>query len=123
AYHNVKQLNRYQTADDLEKYQADYERKYLKYEKLPQPSIANVVLNVQLYPKERRLNVIGRYDLINRTSAPIRDVHVRQTDLNAVYSRLDLSGARLVSNDKKFGYRIYRFDTPLAPGAKATLSF
>ena len=26
AYHNIKQLNRYQTSDDVEKYQADYEK-------------------------------------------------------------------------------------------------
>ncbi len=51
AYHNIKQLNRYETSDDVEKYQADYERKYLKYEKLPQPSIAHVKLDVQLYPE------------------------------------------------------------------------
>jgi len=123
AFHNIKQLNRYQTPDELEKYQADYERKYLKYEKLPQPSITAVKLDVQLYPKERRLVAVGRYELINRTSAPIRDVHIRQTDPDAVFHRLDLTGARLVSDDEKFGYRIYRFDTPLAPGATAVMTF
>ena len=61
----------------------------------------------------------GRYDLRNETSAPIRDVHVRQGDRDAEFLKLDLAGARLVSDDKKFGYRIYRFDTPLAPGATA----
>ena len=78
AYHNIKQLNRYQTSDDVEKYQADYEKQYLKYEKLPQPSIAHVKLDVQLFPKQRRLIATGRYDLVNKTNAPIRDVHVRQ---------------------------------------------
>ena len=37
AYHNIKDLNRYETSDEAEKFSADYERKYLKYEKLPQP--------------------------------------------------------------------------------------
>ena len=37
--------------DDAEKFSADYERKYLKYEKLPQPSITTVTLDVQLYPE------------------------------------------------------------------------
>ena len=123
AYHNIKQLNRYETSDDVEKYQADYEKKYLKYEKLPQPSIAHVKLDVQLFPKQRRLIALGSYDLVNRTNAPIRDVHVRQGDRDTNFTRLELSGARLVSDDKKFGYRIYRFDTPLAPGAHAVLAF
>ena len=43
-------------------------------------SITKVTLDVQLYPKERRLMVDGRYDLRNDTGAPIRDVHVRQGD-------------------------------------------
>jgi hypothetical protein len=123
AYHNIKQLNRYETSDEAEKYSADFERKYLKYENLPRPVITAVKLDVQLYPKERRLAVSGRYDLKNETNAPIRDVHVRQSDREAVFTRLDLSGARLVSDDKKFGYRIYRFETPLAPGASAVMTF
>ena len=42
AYYNIKVLNRYQTSDEREKFSADYERKYLKYENLPQPSITAV---------------------------------------------------------------------------------
>ena len=123
AYHNIKQLNRYETSDEAEKYSADYERKYLKYEKLPQPAITAVKLDVQLFPKQRKLVAMGRYDLVNNTKTPIRDVHVRQGDRDAVFTSIELSGARLVSDDKTFGYRIYRFDTPLAPGAKAIMTF
>lgn len=123
AYYNIKVLNRYQTADEAEKFSADYERKYLKYEKLPQPAVTRVVMDVQLFPKERRLIVNGRYDLKNLTQSPIRDVHVRQTDQDAEFLKVELTGARLVSDDKIFGYRIYRFDTPLAPGATAVMTF
>jgi ABC-2 type transport system permease protein len=123
AYYNIKVLNRYVTADDVEKYQADYERKYLKYETLPRPTVTKVTLNVELFPKERKLLAFGRYELKNTTNAPIRDVHIRQTDRDLRFLALDLAGARLVSNDTKFGYRIYRFDTPLAPGATTALTF
>ena len=123
AYHNFKVLNRYQTADEAEKFSADYERKYLKYETLPRPIVTKVTINAQLFPKERRLLVHGRYDLRNATNAPIRDVHVRQGDQDTEFLKLDLTGARLISNDKRFGYRIYRFDTPLAPGASASMTF
>jgi len=123
AHHNIKQLNRYETSDDAEKYLAEFEKKYLKNEKLPQPSITKVTLNAQLFPKDRRLQVEGRYDLRNDTGAPLRDLHVRQADRDTEYLRLDIAGARLVSNDEKFGYRIYRFDRPLAPGATTSLTF
>ncbi|HJP68819.1 MAG TPA: M1 family aminopeptidase, partial [Sphingomicrobium sp.] len=123
AYYNIKVLNRYETADDLEKYQADYERKYLKFENLPMPVVTRVNLNVQLYPKERRLVTSGRYILQNRTGIPIRDVHVRQGDRDATFQDLEIGGATLVSYDPKFAYRIYRFDQPLAPGQSTQLTW
>ncbi|MFL6760777.1 M1 family aminopeptidase [Sphingomonas sp.] len=123
AYYNIKVLNRYVTSDDAEKFQAAYERKYLKYEKLPQPAVTNVVFNAQLFPRQRMLLTDGRYDLVNKTEAPIREIHIRSGDRDIEFLNLDVAGARLVSDDKPFGYRIYRFDTPLAPGATSTLTF
>ncbi len=113
----------YETSDEAEKFSADYERKYLKYEKLPRPVVTKVVLDAQLFPSERRLVVNGRYELRNDTNAPIREVHLRSSDRDVEWLKLDLAGARLVSNDADFGYRIYRFDAPLAPGAGTTLAF
>jgi len=123
GYYNIKILNQYQTADELEKFQADYERKYLKYEKLPQPAVTNVVLKGQLYPKQRLLIVDGRYDLANKTNTPINEIHIRKGDAATEFLKLDIPGARLVRDDKDFGYRIYRFDRPLAPGATTSLSW
>jgi aminopeptidase N len=122
-YYNIKQLNRYETSDDAEKYSADYEKKYLKFEKLPQPAITKVTLDVQLYPKQRRLVAAGRYDLRNDTGVPISELHLRDGDRDIRWLKLEVPGAKLVSDDKKFGYRIYRFDTPLAPGATTNLVF
>jgi ABC-type transport system involved in multi-copper enzyme maturation permease subunit len=123
AYWNIKVLNRYQTSDQAEKWAADYERKYLKYEKLPQPAISHVELDAQLYPKKRLLITEGRYDLINKTNAPLSQIHVRKGAQQLEWLKLDVAGAHLVSDDKDFGYRIYQFDKPLAPGATTTLTF
>ena len=123
GYYNIKVLNQYRTFDDTEKYQAAYERKYLKFEKLPMPLVTRVTMSVQIFPKDRRLIVDGRYDLQNKTNAPIRDVHVRRGDRDAEFEQLAVSGARLIYDDPQFGYRIYRFATPLAPGATAALTW
>ena len=123
AYKNIKLLNRYETSDETEKLTADYERKYLKYEKLDRPVVTKVTLAVQLFPKERRMIVDGRYDLANHGAAPITDVHVRKGSRDTDWLALTLSGARLVHDDAAAGYRIYRFDTPLAPGATSALTF
>ncbi|WP_114226888.1 MULTISPECIES: M1 family aminopeptidase [Sphingomonas] len=123
AYHNIKQLNRYQTSDDVEAESAAFERKYLKYERLPQPIVTHVQMAVALYPNERRLLVRGRYDLVNKTGRPLAQVHIRFGDRDLDVQQLKLAGAELVSNDPRFAYRIYRFATPLAPGATTTLDF
>ena len=123
AWYNFKILNRYETSEQAEKFQADYEKKYLKYETLPRPVIKSVKLDAQVFPKERKLDVTGSYVLRNNTDKPITEVHVRQGSREADYSRLTLSGAKLASDDKKFGYRIFRFDTPMQPGAEAQLEF
>src|SRR5579884_3153282 len=123
AYYNIKILNRYQTSDDAEKFAADYERKFLKYENVPQPSITKVTLDVHLLPKERMLVTDGRYDLINKGKGPLTEIHVRKGTETLEWLKLDVPGAHLASDDEKFGYRIYKFDKPLQPGQTASLIF
>ena len=123
AYQNIKVLNTYLTSDEAEKLSAEFERKYLRYENLPRPTVTNVKLDLQLYPRERRLMAAGLYDLKNETDAPISELHIRQANRDTEFLKLELAGARLASNDAKFKYRIYRFDTPLAPGATTRLTF
>ncbi len=120
---NIKVLNSYQTADEREAQTADYERKYLKYETLPRPVITDVVFDVAVFPEERRMAVTGHYLMRNETATPIRELHVRQGDDSVEFTRLDIAGARLAKLDTTFDHRIYRFDTPLAPGATTRLDF
>ena len=122
-HHNIHVLNTYETAEEREARTAELERKYLKYETLPRPVVTDVVFDVAIYPDERRMTVTGHYDLRNDSGVPIREVHVRQGDEAVTFSRLELAGARLTSHDKRHAYRIFRFDTPLAPGATTRLDF
>ncbi len=122
-HHNIKVLNTYETADETEALTAEYERKYLKFADLPRPVVTDVVFDVAIFPDERRMKVTGGYAMRNDSGVPIRELHVRQGDDGVVFTRLDIAGARLISHDKRHFYRIYRFDTPLAPGATARLDF
>ncbi len=121
--HNIKVLNLYRTSDEVEKWQADYEKRYLKYENLPRPVVTFAKLAAEVFPKERRLDVTGVYTLRNDTTAPIAEVHIRRGDINTEFRSLELKGATLARFDKEFGYRIYRFKQPLEPGATTTLNF
>lgn len=121
--HNITQLNEYRTSDEVEAFTAELEKKYLKYEKLPQPVITDVRIAADIYPEDRRFETKGTYQLRNDSGRPLSDIHVRRGDLDVRFTSLKIAGARRVQHDEKFGYSIFRFDSPLAPGATAELTF
>ena len=123
AYHNIKQLNRYQTSDEVEKFSADYET---QISQIREASAAGdhqgdaeraAVPEAAAAARQRPLRSQEQYQ--RRRSAT--STSARAID-DTVFTRLEVTGAHLVSYDNKFGYRIYRFDTPLAPGATAAIS-
>jgi ABC-2 type transport system permease protein len=120
---NMNILNQYRTQDDRDRMLADYEKKYLKYEKVLQPSLTDITMNVALYPAERRAEFSGQYRFVNDTGAPLEVLHVRLQDSNTAIKVIDVPGAELSMDDAVLKYRIYTFATPLAPGATGTLSF
>jgi hypothetical protein len=69
------------------------------------------------------LVAVGRYDLRNDSGKPISELHIRQGERDTEFLKMDLAGARLASDDKKFQYRIFRIDKPLAQGATTPLTF
>jgi len=121
--HNIKVLNIYETSDEAEARLAELERTYLKYESLPRPVVTDVAFDVAVYPKQSKLDVTGHYNLRNDSGVPITELHVRQGDRDVKYARLDIAGAKLAKFDERHGYRIFRFDQPLAPGASTRLDF
>ena len=122
-YWNMNVLNVYRTQEDGEKLLADYEKKYLKFETLKQPSLTDIKLNVGLHPSQLKADVTGTYRFVNDTGAPLSQLHVRLPDFDTKLVFVDLPGARLVANDPVLQYRIYRFERPLPPGATGTLGF
>jgi len=121
-YLNTNVWNEHRTAQDGEKWLADYEKAFLRYERLPQPSITDVVLDLDLDPHAPRLVTRGRYALVNDGDAPIRDVHVR-LDRDTRAETLALSVPAKVKTDTRFNYRIFTLAQPLQPGERATLAF
>jgi aminopeptidase N len=123
AYYNTNSLNEYRTNSSDEEFSAEYEKRFLAYERLPHPTISHVELNVAVYPEETRAVTRGRYRITNLTKQPIRDVHVRNVNRDLEIIRLDFPGAALASNEEEYGYRIYRLAQPMAPGESRELSF
>jgi ABC-type transport system involved in multi-copper enzyme maturation permease subunit len=121
-FYNTNVLNRYESADQVLDAQADYEKLYRKTLALPQPSLTNVRANVDIYPAERRVNIKGHYVLKNKTAAPIDQLRV-QTDVTATTTIDQLPAHTVISDDKRFGFKVLQLATPLAPGATLAFDF
>ncbi len=123
-FDNTNVLNDYSAYTKLatERYLADYEKALWQYHAVPQPKIVAVTLNVALHPKEVRAETEGSYVIENRTGQPLSEFHIRwlrPTRLEA----LEVGDATLEKEYKEFGYRIYRFAQPMAPGERRTIRF
>ena len=124
AYYNTNMLNRYETKEEKNARLADYERRYKKYIGLPQPSPEELTLEIDVYPKERRAITKGRYLLRNLTPHSIADLHVRLVDPDGLdLSKATIEGARLILEDTKYDYRIYRLERPMQPGETREFMF
>ncbi|HEY7852639.1 MAG TPA: aminopeptidase, partial [Caulobacteraceae bacterium] len=121
-YQNTNVLNHYRTGPGDDRWLADYEKTLLPFETLPQPEVVAVRLNVVIDPHAPALETRGVYVLENQTAKPLREVHVR-FDRDLEVRALSVQGAWAKHTYERFNYRIFAFDTPMAPGERRTLSF
>ncbi len=121
-YYNTNVLNPYITTTDLEKLQAEYEKKYKQYQYMPRPQVTNVYAEVDIYPDEREVIVEGYYDVVNFEATSLDTFHITlpaQVDIDS----LEFPGAVLESADKDYGYYIYRLDDPMQPNETRRMTY
>jgi hypothetical protein len=122
-YYNTCVLNEFTTEDEKLKQQVDYEKKYKKYEKLPQPRIVGVKANIDIFPEERKALTKGVLTLKNITESPIKEVHFVM-DASLKVKKLAFSlPHKITHDDAQAGYRIYTLSQPLAPRDTCFLDF
>lgn len=115
VYYNTKVINTYVTTDEFEKKSEQYERKYKKYEALPQPKIVRVNYAIDIMPYERNLFSKAELWLKNKTNEVIQEVHFTMPiTIDSV--TLTIQGASLKLRDDDLYYRIYALNKPLKPG-------
>lgn len=112
----------YQTSAQVERQRAEYELRYHRYAKLPQPRITDVNLQVWIEPERRSLQVKGFYQLENRSGVPLTDIVLYQ-QRGATLSARFAQAARQVTADPAHGFYHYRLLQPLQPGMRTALEF
>ena len=122
VFYNANILNPYRTEKQRDLLKVRYERGYKKYAATPQPRIAAVKLNVDVYPQTRGVAIRGQYQIANKTSRPVDTILVNLPE-NVERHLTFHPAAKLESEDRPAGIAIYRMNPPLAPGATGTLDF
>lgn len=121
-FYNTNVLNRYTTQPERDRRAADFEKTLLPFEKVVQPRVADVTLNVELYPRAARAVTHGSFALVNRSDAPIPVLHLQWAE-NLTLDSISFPGATVQTDYPRFHYRIYKLATPLQPGERRVLDF
>ncbi len=122
TFYNTNVLNEYVTDDELVRRRAEYERRYGKYEGIPQPQRTATSLRVELHPDRRAASIRGSYRLVNRDATPIETVHLEPAFYVETHVTFDRPARRVVADDE-LGHHVYALDEPLQPGDSMTLRF
>lgn len=120
VYYNTKVLNKIVSEDEQQKGQADYEKKYKKFEKMLQPRITDIHYFIELYPQERKLHVKAEQWIKNKGARPIDSVLF--TMPVSYKGEVLIPNAKEILNDKDLYFRIYKLSQPLQPGDSLKIS-
>lgn len=124
VFYNTNILNEYRPGRDAGLPQAEYEKRYERFEGMPQPTIVDAKLRVEIYPDEPAVDLRGSYRLVNRTGVAIDSVHVMSIDPGVRTRSISLDrDSRAVVVDDETGYRIFALARPLEAGDSLQLDF
>ncbi len=120
-WYNTAIINRLVGPKTQQRLQAEYEKSYKQYEKIPAPRVRSVKYAIDVYPEARNIVMRGEQVIQNPFPQPIHEIHFT-VDPNYV-TEVDIPGASLSKDDQKLYYRIYKFDSPLQPNESRTMHF
>jgi ABC-type transport system involved in multi-copper enzyme maturation permease subunit len=130
--YNTDILNPYKTTWRINEERAQYEKKYRRYQDLPQPHITDLNLHMDLDPDRRVFDLNGTMMLENRTGSNIDRVAVTvwPADLAPLprqhiqVNKLALAGGQsTVLRDDDLGFYIYQLPSTLPPHGRIALEF
>ncbi len=120
VFYNTKVLNEIVTQDESELIAVEYERLYKKYENVPLPKLVDVKYEVHIFPEERNVDVKADILLENKTNKYIDSLHF---NCDPEWSpEFDIPNAEVVLDNEEMGYKIFRFNKPMAPGERLEIT-
>jgi len=122
-FYNTNILNEYQTASEMMKRRAEYERRFGQYENIPQPRLTGTNLQVEIYPDKGAADIRGTYRLVNNSAAAINSIHLATSpEVETGEISFDRPATCALA-DEELDHRIYTLNEPLQPGDSMNLNF
>lgn len=121
-YFNTIILNNYSTPAEKRLKAAQYEKKYKKFEDIPQPRIVHASLNVDIYPHQRDLSVKGKLLLKNKTVNSIDSLHLVCNDYMDEINIQVENGVK-IEDDNELNYLVFKLEPALTPGDSLYLEY
>ncbi|WFB65059.1 M1 family aminopeptidase [Sphingobacterium sp. WM] len=110
---NVKQPH--YSALERELQQVDYEKQYKRYEGRSIPRLVDVKVDMDIDPKNRNFNTLGKFVYVNKTSEPIDTIFMNKSPDNIISAKFDRDAKRIVQ-DSVLAVDIYFLSKALNPG-------
>ncbi|PHS28758.1 MAG: hypothetical protein COA84_00795 [Robiginitomaculum sp.] len=122
--------NNFRTQKQQELAQVSWEKLLGDELKKPQAKVRSVEADITLNPSKKTALIKGKYVIENTTGTPLRDIYVnmpvdkREDNRNLVLKgATEVTDAESIKEINSYNVRIYRFEPPLSPGAKTTMTF
>lgn len=123
VFYNTNVLHEYVTESGAARRRAEYERRYGRYARVPQPHVSAATVHADIHPTRREVDIRGSYRLVNRGSVPIDAIHVATTKMVETKALTFDRPATPTLVDDDLGHRIYKLASPLPPGGSMRLDF
>jgi hypothetical protein len=120
-YYNQDILNKYSTTKGDEKMQADYEKQYRKFLTQPDPKVAGILVKIDLVPEELRYSAVTQITLQNRSVRALDSVFITYPTALTTGDFDNLG--KVIYDDKKVGFRIYKLAKALQPYDSITVTW
>lgn len=111
----------YYSAKEMELQQVDFEKKYKKFEKIAQPRITDVNVDMNIFPYENNYDATVKYIVENKSDKPIDSLFINYGK-NLKYIKFSKANT-LVSKDTLYDFNIYKLTQALQPGETMQVEF
>lgn len=122
-YYQTNIFNQYFTEEQQLQMMEDYERQYVQYKNMPQPTVTDIKVDVDIFPKLRKYNARGRYFIVNQTDKPMEKLIVSVLNQSHIEQNIEIPKAKLEKYDARYQTYFYQLNKPMMPGEQRTLNF